>query len=45
MIIHICDICHKELHERDICSVVVSNFSFDEKGRALMEVYENAQIW
>lgn len=30
MIIHVCDICHKELHERDICSVVVGH-SISEK--------------
>lgn len=30
MITHVCDICRKELHERDICSVVVGN-SISEK--------------
>ena len=25
MITHICDICHKEIHKRDICSVIVGH--------------------
>lgn len=25
MITHVCDICRKELHERDICFVIVGN--------------------
>ncbi len=33
MIIHVCDICHKELHERDICSVIIGNSVADSAER------------